>query len=62
MSGVIEYRDDDIRDTGFCPHCGAHLREVQPSGRAFCEKHGWVFVNFGRTPEEEDDAPLARRR
>lgn len=58
MSGVMEYRDDDIKGKGFCPQCGAPLDDVKLSGIAFCEKHGWVFVNYGRTPEELDDETL----
>jgi len=49
-----EYRQDDVRDRGFCPYCNRVLDNLLLSGMAFCEEHGWVFVNFGQLPDEEE--------
>jgi hypothetical protein len=49
-----EYRQDDVRDRGFCPHCNRLLTGLLLSGAAFCEEHGWVFVNFGQEEDEDE--------
>jgi uncharacterized Zn finger protein (UPF0148 family) len=58
MSGVIEYRDDDVLDRGFCPNCGAPLSNIGVDGSGFCEIHGMVWAEWkqlGETPDEEDE-------
>lgn len=54
MSGVMEYRDDDVKGVGFCPQCRSVLGDVKLSGIAYCEEHGWVFVDWGQLPSEEE--------
>jgi len=49
-----EYRQDDVRDRGFCPHCNRLLTGLLLSGAAYCEEHGWVFVNFGQEEDEDE--------
>jgi len=50
-----EYRQDDVLDRGFCPHCRSVISSVLLSGLGFCEEHGWVFVDWGQLPQEEEE-------
>lgn len=46
MSGVLEYRDDDRTDIGWCPLCSSLLTGLTTGGRGLCEKHGWQDANY----------------
>jgi hypothetical protein len=51
----MEYRDDDLKDEGYCPQCFRNLGQLTKEAKGFCEIHGWVFAEFRRPQEEEDD-------
>jgi len=59
-----EYRQDDRRDEGFCPLCGASLANyLTVAGEGYCERHGWVSADWtprtasGSDDDEGDDTP-----
>ena len=41
-----DYRDDDRRDCGYCPHCGKPLTGVTRAALGYCEQHGWVWAEW----------------
>lgn len=41
-----DYRDDDRRDTGYCPKCGRQLANLTTGLRGYCEQHGWTFAEW----------------
>lgn len=51
----MEYRDDDQRDCGYCPQCKRNLGQLTREGKGFCEIHGWVFADYTRPKEDDDD-------
>ncbi len=51
----MDYRDDDIRDAGYCPNCGRPLKGVTIEGKAYCPRDAtWVFVNWNPPPRKEE--------
>lgn len=43
----MDYRDDDVRGTGYCPHCGRVIQlDVSLFGQ--CDEHGRVPSDFTR--------------
>lgn len=47
----MDYRDDDLTNKGYCPHCGRNLGQLTKDARGWCELHGWVFADY--TPPKE---------
>lgn len=50
-----EYRQDDLRDTGYCPLCGATLSAMTVGARGYCERHGWQFADWGLSPAPSEN-------
>lgn len=53
MSG--DYRDDDLRQKGWCPFCAAVVTQVMVDGSGWCEIHGKVYLNWEMPKKGEDD-------
>lgn len=51
---TIEYRDDDV-DRGFCPTCGRELTNLMRDGAGHCVEHGYVYAEWKRVEEEEEE-------
>lgn len=43
---TTDYRDDDRRDCGYCPHCARPLTGVTRAALGHCEIHGWVWAEW----------------
>ena len=51
----MSHREDDIHDEGYCPKCGRTLADLSIGGSGFCEEHGWVYADWTRPKEREDE-------
>lgn len=51
---MVEYREDDLTDVGYCPKCGQELSALSIGGTGFCSAHGWVFADW-TAPKETDE-------
>lgn len=54
MSG--DYRDDDLRQKGWCPFCAAEVTQVMTDGSGWCPEHGKVYLNWAppNIPSDEE--------
>jgi hypothetical protein len=57
-----EYRQDDRRDVGYCPQCGAELAGLTVDGNGYCDTHRWQWAEWnpphtasGSDDEESED-------
>jgi hypothetical protein len=53
-----EYRDDDLRDRGWCPVCGTQATVVMVDGSGMCPEHGRVWMEWAPpepVPKEEEE-------
>lgn len=50
----MDYRSDDRLDMGYCPLCKRELRGLTSEAKGLCEVHGWVFADFSR-PRDMDE-------